>query len=121
MEPVRPKVDAFVLDLLSHRTFKRSEFFETREGICRLMPTLAHKLAETGPIWGKELGPVTERVAKKLFATSRKPGVDSSADLSRRKPLPTPLTESNRSEGRKLYKREPELKTVEEIRAWLFR
>jgi CRISPR-associated endonuclease Cas1 len=38
MEPVRPVVDAWALDLLESRTFRRSDFFETREGVCRIMP-----------------------------------------------------------------------------------
>ena len=61
MEVVRPKVDAHVLDLLQKRTFKKADFFETREGVCRLMPPLTHELAATGRIWAKEFGPVTER------------------------------------------------------------
>jgi len=38
MESVRPEVDAYVLDLIRSRTFSKRDFFETREGICRLMP-----------------------------------------------------------------------------------
>ena len=36
MEPARPHVDAFVLDLLKSHTFDRSDFFEMRDGGCRL-------------------------------------------------------------------------------------
>jgi len=32
MEAVRPDVDAYVLDLLEHKAFRRTDFFETREG-----------------------------------------------------------------------------------------
>jgi CRISPR/Cas system-associated endonuclease Cas1 len=39
MEPIRPSVDSYVLDLLQRRAFKKRDFFETREGICRVMPT----------------------------------------------------------------------------------
>jgi hypothetical protein len=96
-----------VLDLLANRAFKKSDFFETREGICRLMPPLTHELAETGPIWAQQPGPVTERVAQKLFDASRnrrKRSAKPKAVASRQKTLPAPLTESNRSAGRKPYR-----------------
>jgi CRISPR-associated endonuclease Cas1 len=123
MEPVRPKVDGFVLDLLAGRAFKKTDFFETREGICRLMPPLTHELAETGPIWARQLGPVTEQVAQKLFDgwhTGRKQAARSKAVPSRQKTLPTPLTESNRSAGRKPFRRKREPKTAEEMGASAF-
>ncbi len=67
MEVVRPQVDALVLDLLRSRTFAARDFFETREGGCRLMPSLTKLLAETGPQWATALGPVVERVARVLL------------------------------------------------------
>jgi len=45
MEPVRPIVDKFVLDLLADRELGPREVFETRHGICRLGPGLARELA----------------------------------------------------------------------------
>jgi CRISPR associated protein Cas1 len=122
MEPVRPKVDAYVLALLQSRTFSKHDFFETRQGICRIMPPLTHELAETATIWAKELAPVTERVARELFASAlystKKTSLTSK--LSKSIVLPTPLTKSNRSASRAPYRRKPEPKTLEEIRAWLF-
>jgi len=57
MEPIRPKIDAYVLQILKLRTFRKTDFFETREGICRLMPSIATGvLAETAPRWARELG-----------------------------------------------------------------
>jgi hypothetical protein len=41
MEPVRPHVDAFVLNLARTRTFSAKDFAETREGACRLASSLA--------------------------------------------------------------------------------
>jgi len=123
MEPVRPKVDRFVLELLRNRTFRKSDFFETRERICRLMPPLTHTLAETAMHWAKEIAPVTEHVARKLFASARdsaKMNRTMKAEPTKSERLPTPLTESNRSAGRNPYRRKPEAKTVEEMRAWLF-
>jgi CRISPR-associated endonuclease Cas1 len=63
MEPVRPEVDAFVLDLLERRTFRKVEFIETSDGHVRLRSPLTHELAETMPQWAKSLGPIAEHVA----------------------------------------------------------
>jgi CRISPR/Cas system-associated endonuclease Cas1 len=45
IEPVRPEVDGFVLDLLARRTFRKGEFTETADGHCRLLAPLTHELA----------------------------------------------------------------------------
>jgi CRISPR-associated endonuclease Cas1 len=63
MEPVRPEVDAFVLDMVERRTFRKAEFTETADGHVRLLSPLTHELAETMPKWGKSLGPIAEHVA----------------------------------------------------------
>jgi CRISPR-associated endonuclease Cas1 len=63
MEPVRPEVDAFVLDMVEHRTFRKAEFTETSDGHVRLLAPLTHELAETMPLWAKSLGPIAEHVA----------------------------------------------------------
>jgi CRISPR-associated endonuclease Cas1 len=63
MEPVRPQVEAFVLDLLAHRTFRKADFAEFPDGHCRLMAPLTHELAETMPRWRELVAPVAERVA----------------------------------------------------------
>ena len=63
MEPVRPEVDAFVLDLVERRTFRKVEFIETSDGHVRLRSPLTHELAETMPQWAKSLGPIAEHVA----------------------------------------------------------
>ena len=63
MEPVRPEVDAFVLDMVERRTFRKVEFTETPDGHVRLRSPLTHELAETMPQWAKSLGPIAEHVA----------------------------------------------------------
>ncbi len=63
MEPVRPEVDAFVLDMVERRTFRKAEFTETADGHVRLLAPLTHELAETMPQWAKSLGPIAEHVA----------------------------------------------------------
>ena len=63
MEPVRPEVEAFVLGLLAHRTFRKADFAELPDGHCRLMAPLTHELAETMPRWRELVAPIAERVA----------------------------------------------------------
>ena len=63
MEPVRPEVDAFVLNLVERRTFRKAEFTETSDGQVRLLAPLTHVLAETMPQWAKSLGPIAEHLA----------------------------------------------------------
>jgi CRISPR-associated endonuclease Cas1 len=63
MEPLRPEVDGFVLDMVERRTFRKAEFTETADGHVRLLAPLTHELAETMPQWAKSLAPVAEHVA----------------------------------------------------------
>jgi len=72
MEPVRPQVDAFVLDWLSGAALKREWFFEKRDGNCRLMAPLVAQLSETAPMWRRAVAPYAEWVARTLWASTRK-------------------------------------------------
>lgn len=63
MEPVRPEVDAFVLDMVERCTLRKAEFTETSDGHVRLRSPLSQELAETMPQWAKSLGPIAEHVA----------------------------------------------------------
>ena len=77
MEPIRPRVDAYLLDWLQRSSLKREWFFEQRDGNCRLMSTLAIQLSETSDIWGRALAPFAEGIAKSLWsevATQSKKG-----------------------------------------------
>jgi len=73
MEPVRPQVDAFLLDWITREPLKRAWFFEQRDGNCRLMSTLAVELAQTARMWGRAVAPFAEWVARTLWSRSRKP------------------------------------------------
>jgi CRISPR-associated endonuclease Cas1 len=64
MEPVRPHVDAFVLNIARTRTFSAKDFVETREGACRLASPLAQELAPTMATWAKLVAPYAEAVAR---------------------------------------------------------
>jgi hypothetical protein len=100
MEPVRPQVDSFVLDLLKTHTFAARDFFETREGMCRVLPPFTHLLADTVPKWAEAVAPVAEHVAQMLLSYGTK--------LQRpRFQLSTPLTQAKRNAGRDRVRRQP--------------
>ncbi len=111
MEPIRPAVDAFALDLLRTRTFRWQDFFETREGVCRILAPLTPLLIETAPRWAKAVAPIAEQVAQALVGSKRTPHAASRSQLATsprpRRPLPTPLTQANRSAGRAAVRRKP--------------
>jgi len=69
MEPVRPQVDAFLLDWISRGPLRREWFFEQRDGNCRLMGTFAARLSETAPSWARAIAPIAEWVARTLSTT----------------------------------------------------
>jgi len=92
MEPVRPQVDAFLLDWITREPLKRDWFFEQRDGTCRLMSTLAIELSQTARMWGRAVAPFAEWVARTLWSNSRKPG-DQVAP-------PTRLTQRHKREAK---------------------
>jgi hypothetical protein len=124
MEAVRPQVDRYVLQLLQAHPVAARVFFETRQGICRLMPPMTHILAETATTWAKA---VAEWVAKTLYETPLSvPGsvsvvanTPTAGDHTKRskasRPLPTPLTQANRSSGRAETRRRPQRLTKPEV------
>jgi len=92
MEPVRPHVDAYVLNWITSEPFRREWFFEQSNGNCRLLGSFAVVLSETAPTWGRAVAPFAELVAQRLWDSTRKP--------TRAQTLPTRLTQRRRSEGR---------------------
>lgn len=74
MEPVRPVVDGFVLELLATRVFSAADFVETREGSCRLAPDLARVLVNTSARWAKQVQPVVGIVATELLRRASSAG-----------------------------------------------
>jgi hypothetical protein len=73
MEPVRPKVDAFLLDWITREPLRREWFFEQHDGNCRLMGSFAVRLSETAPMWASAIAPIAEGVVRTLWATRPKP------------------------------------------------
>ncbi len=57
LEPVRPIVETAVLRLVHHRFFRASDFHETAQGACRLLPPLTHELSEHMPTYARAIAP----------------------------------------------------------------
>jgi CRISPR-associated protein Cas1 len=90
MEPVRPQVDAYLLDWITREHLKRDWFFEQRDGNCRLMGPFAARLSETAATWGRAAAPWAEYVARTLWTAAPRP----------RTPLATRLTQQHRREAK---------------------
>jgi hypothetical protein len=89
MEPIRPQVDSFVLDWITRDPLKREWFFEQRDGSCRLMASLAIRLSETAPMWGRAVAPIAEQVAHMFWAPNARHDAVN---------LPTRLTQRHKRE-----------------------
>jgi len=104
MEPIRPRVDAYVLDWITRGPLRREWFFEQRDGNCRLMASFALQLSATAPTWGRAVAPLAEEISrifslsipkrsKRIFPStrltqiSRREGRGISGDLSIEAPL----------------------------------
>jgi CRISPR-associated endonuclease Cas1 len=92
MEPVRPQVDAYLLDWITRQPLKREWFFEQRDGNCRLMGPFAVRLSETASAWNRAVAPIAEWVAQQLWSTTRKRMPTDSP--------PTHLTQTHRREAK---------------------
>ena len=92
LEPVRPQVDAYVIDWITRQPLRREWFFEERSGNCRLMGSFAKQLSETAQTWARAVAPVAEWAAQAFW--------NSPKSSSNRGTVPTRLTQRRRSEGR---------------------
>jgi hypothetical protein len=93
LEPIRPQIEAWLLNWIESEPLRRSDFFETGSGNCRLMSQLCTKLSGTASVWGKLVAPWAEYVARKLSTTPK----------SGRECNPTPptrLTQRHRTEAK---------------------
>jgi CRISPR-associated endonuclease Cas1 len=70
MEPIRPQVDAFLLDWLRSGSLQRKWFFEERDGNCRLTGEFASQLSETSSLWKQALGPFAEWMLRALWSSN---------------------------------------------------
>ena len=106
MEPVRPQVDAFLLDWITREPLKREWFFEIGDGNCRLTASFAAQLAETSPMWGRAVAPIAEWVAHALWSSSARPARESAPptrltqrtkrEVKGASPLPSPIRRPRR-------------------------
>lgn len=94
MEPIRPRVDAYVLDWITSEPLRREWFFERRDGNCRLMASLTHRLSGTTPTWASLVAPVAEGIAR-AFSSSIPKRVRPRYSITR-------LTQNSRRVGRGL-------------------
>lgn len=90
MEVVRPQVDSYLLDWITRDALKREWFAERPDGNCRLSATLAARLAETAPMWGRAVAPIAEWLAQALWLSPRRRSV-ANPQL-----YPTRLTQSRK-------------------------
>jgi CRISPR-associated endonuclease Cas1 len=72
MEPVRPQVDAYLLDWILRTPLKREWFFEMPDGNCRLMLPFTAMLSDTAPQWAQAVAPLAEWVAHALWSGMKK-------------------------------------------------
>jgi hypothetical protein len=89
-EPIRPEVDAWVLDWITREPLKRDWFIEQGDGNCRLTAPFTARLSETAPMWARAVAPVAEWVARQLWSRPRD---------SRESGPPTVLTQSRKREA----------------------
>lgn len=71
LEPIRPQIEAWLLNWIGSEPFRRSDFFETGTGNCRLMSRLCMNLSRTSPVWRKLVEPWAEYVAQALWRAAR--------------------------------------------------
>jgi CRISPR-associated endonuclease Cas1 len=96
MEVCRPRgVDAFVLNWLQREPLRKSDFWEDRNGNCRIGSSLAIKLCETSDTWRRLVAPVAEYVAQELWSSVSKPNPTSKLA---RELIATRLTQRNKRE-----------------------
>lgn len=75
MEPVRPVVDGLVIELVAGYPLERGDLFETREGVCRVGPPLARRLAQWAPTLSLPLEEQVRCLAECLLgAAATRPG-----------------------------------------------
>jgi len=96
MEVCRPGgVDAFILNWLQNEPLRKSDFWEDRNGNCRIASSLAVKLCETSDTWRRLVAPVAEYVAQQIWSSASKPKTKLTRQL-----IATRLTQRNKREAK---------------------
>src|SRR5437879_11061206 len=73
MEPIRPHVDAYLLDWVTRQPLRREWFSEQGDRNCRLTASFAVSLSETVPIWQRAVAPIAEWFARAIWSPIRRP------------------------------------------------
>jgi CRISPR-associated endonuclease Cas1 len=68
LETIRPSIEAWLLHWITRESLRRSDFFETGSGNCRLRSSICSQLSETAPTWGRLIAPWAEYVVHSLWA-----------------------------------------------------
>lgn len=89
IEVVRPQLESWLLNWITREPLRRSDFFETPNGNCRIKTDLCSKLAATALTWRKVVAPWAEFVARSLWG-----GRASRANFAGE--FKTPVTQSHR-------------------------
>jgi hypothetical protein len=66
LETIRPSIEAWLLDWITREPLRRSDFFETGSGNCRLSARICSQLTATAPTWGRIVAPWAEYVTHML-------------------------------------------------------
>jgi CRISPR associated protein Cas1 len=93
LEPIRPRVEAWLLDWIAKEPLRRADFFETGTGNCRLRSQICTKLSGTAFTWGKLVAPWAEYVSRTLWAGGKSRRIGNSVP-------PTRLTQQRRTEAK---------------------
>ena len=92
-EVLRPRVDSFVLNWIQTERFRKADFWEDRNGNCRIGSSLAKTLCETANTWRKFAAPVAEWVSQALWSSFHNSAKGDQV-------LPTRLTQRRKIESR---------------------
>jgi CRISPR/Cas system-associated endonuclease Cas1 len=76
MEPIRPSVDRRLYKFMAKTTLRVSDFFETRQGVCKVMPELASKII---PLV-RSLDSDINRIVKEFAGNSKNRRIEASPD-----------------------------------------
>lgn len=113
LEPLRPEVDSFLLDLVTTRTLSAAHFVEMRDGHCRLTPDLARSLAMTGPRWTRRLEELLAFVGKTIERPTSGPHAPVSQSAKGATPRTGRLHRMTAAEGRSVVRVFPKSVCVE--------
>jgi CRISPR-associated endonuclease Cas1 len=108
IEVIRPAIELWLLDWISNEPLRRSDFYESADGNCRIRSALCSKLSETAPTWGKLVAPWAEFVAHSLYG--------GRASRARCVPgIKTPLTQRHRREAKEVSAQPVSLRPIVHI------